>query len=178
MRYVAVVATGFVFLSGIAYADGFAQTLDKPVGDYIANVDYDSYSPEMSAQNSTSFSFQLWNKDRSKTVSYNDVSINIFQKDNPRRTVFSGTLSGSFGQAGMRITFQNEGAYIMDVRFHDANYATIAEASFPLEVAPDGETYGMNTLWLVIAGAFGFMIGAGLMLFRQIYPSTPNTASR
>lgn len=163
MKYLLVSIIGVVLLGGVAYADGFAQTLDKPVGNYIANVDYDSYTPEISAGNATSYSFQLWNKDRTKTVSFSDVSVNIFQKDNPSDTVFSGTLSGDFGQAGMRLTFQDEGSYTMDVRFHDANYATLAEASFPLEVAPNGKTYGMGALWLVLSGGLGLAMGVAIM---------------
>jgi hypothetical protein len=168
MKYLAIVVMSILFTGGIVYADGFAQTLDKSVGNYIANVDYDSLSGEIFAGNSTSFSFQLWNKSRTKTVAFNDVSVNIFQSDNPYHTIFSGTLSASFGQTGMRFAFQNEGTYTMDIRFHDANYATIADASFPLEVAPDGNTYGISALWFLLAVALGFGAGIAIMtLLRQ-----------
>ncbi|HUO50151.1 MAG TPA: hypothetical protein VMU25_01090 [Candidatus Paceibacterota bacterium] len=166
MKYFVAVIISIVLTGGIAYADGFAQTLDKPVGNYIANVDYDSFTPEISAGNSTSFSYQLWNKDRSKTVTFHDVSVNIFQKDDPNDTVFSGTLNADFGQAGMRFTFQNAGSYMIDVRFHDSNYATLAEASFPLEIVPNGNTYGPGILWGVLSGLIGVALGIAFMFFR------------
>ena len=134
MKYViAIPILSMFFFGSIAYADGYAQTLDKAVGNYIANVDYDSFTPEIYVQTPTSFSFQLWNKDRTETVPFDDVSVNIFEQ-NVQDSIFSGTLSDVFGQSGMKYVFEHPGTYTMQVRFHNEKYETLADASFPLTV--------------------------------------------
>ncbi len=135
MRYIIIVPIlSALFICSIAYADGYAQKLDQPVGDYIANVDYDSSFPVVDPLTPTRFSFQLWNKDRTETVAFNDVYVEIIPQDGSD-VIFAGGLNHpAYGDTGFRYIFQKGGAYKLYVRFEDKDLTTLAEATFPLSV--------------------------------------------
>ena len=124
-------------------ANGFGVTLDKQVGDYIANVDYDAIAG-IYAGDPVQFAFQLFNKDRSRQLDFTDVWVSI----TPVKTgafsqpVFDGGLVGStFPPSGMMFVFPNSGSYTLNLRYEKGEKA-IAEVSFPLDVQSGSQSTG------------------------------------
>ena len=117
-------------------ANGFGVTLDKQVGDYVVNVDYDAIAGIYSGD-AVQFAFQLFNKDRSKQLDFGDVWVNITPEKKGQiysQSVFAGGIIGSsFPPSGMTFVFPSSGSYTLNLRYENADKA-IAEASFPLEV--------------------------------------------
>ncbi len=131
-----VIAMFCILVTFTAKANGFGITLDKSVGDYIVNVDYDAVSGIYSGD-PVQFAFQLFNKDRSDQPDFADVWVSITPSGKGAvfpQPVFDGGLVGSvFPPSGMTFVFPYPGSYKLDLRYEKGD-KTIAEASFPLEV--------------------------------------------
>ncbi len=137
MKYIGII--GFILLvsTSFVFANGFGITLDKAVGDYVANVDYDAVNgiaPGYPVQ----FAIQLFNKDRSQPIDFSDVWVTITPSDSSNAgyvpPIFDGGLIGStFPPTGMTLIFQKSGSYEMKLRY-DKDQKTLVETSFPLKV--------------------------------------------
>jgi len=139
---------------GMARANGFGVTLDKVVGDYTANVDYDAVAGIFAGE-PVQFAFQLFNKNRSELIDFTDVWVTVA----PTGTgtgymppIFEGGITGlnsGFVPSGMMFVFQNGGSYDLKLRF-DKDNKTLAEVTFPLTVVGAGEktvVVERNKLW-------------------------------
>lgn len=139
----AIVIFSMVFLSvSPAQANGFGITVDKVVGDYTVNMDYDAIIG-IFANDPVQFAFQLFNKNRTQPVSFTDVWVTITptsKEKNYTPPLFDGGLIGSLDliPAGMTLAFPKSGSYDLNIRF-DKDNKTLAEATFPLKV---GDTEG------------------------------------
>lgn len=155
-------------ITSIVSANGFGQTLDKAVGDYIANVDYDSFVSEIDPLAAVRFNFQLWNKNRTEPVEFSDVWVRIAPQ-NGFGILFAGTLGQpDFGPAGFSFLFQKGGAYEITARFENKD-KTLVEASFPLTVTGE-ESIVRQHNWtnLGLAVFSGIIVGLALaFLFRK-----------
>ncbi|MDP3779454.1 MAG: hypothetical protein Q8R30_05435 [bacterium] len=138
MKYAGILSVAMfcILITSTAKANGFGITLDKAVGDYIVNVDYDALSGIYSGD-PVQFAFQLFNKDRSDQPEFEDVWVSITptgRGDLFPQPVFDGGLMGSaFPPSGMTFVFPYPGSYTLNIRY-EKEYKTLAEASFPLEV--------------------------------------------
>ncbi len=174
MKYLSLIIITFslVFTSTVS-ANGFGMTLDKVVGDYTANVDYDAVSGIFTGQ-PVQFAFQLFNKDRSRPVDFTDVWVTITPKgtnnnDGYVPPIFDGGIIGSgFPPAGMTFTFLAGGTYDLQLRF-DKDDKTLAEATFPLKVeGGEGKTLVVNSNNArnsLGGGVVGLILGAIIVWF-------------
>ena len=125
-------------------AHGLGTTLGKTVGDYIVDVDYDAIAG-IYAGDPVQFTFQLFNKDRSQQLDFNDVRVSITpvkQGETLSLPVFDGGIVGStFPPSGMTFVFPNAGSYTLNLRYEKGEKA-IAEASFPLDVQSGSQSTG------------------------------------
>lgn len=155
-------------ITSVAYANGFGQTLDKAIGDYITNVDYDSFVSEIDPLTPVRFNFQLWNKERTEPVEFGDVWVRIAPQ-NGFGVLFAGTLGQpDFGPAGFSYLFQKGGAYELTARFSNKD-KTLAEATFSLTVTGEesaARQHNWTNLGLAVLG--GVVIGFALcFLFKK-----------
>ncbi|MCE9549282.1 hypothetical protein K8Q98_02685 [Candidatus Nomurabacteria bacterium] len=154
-----------IFLIGlpIAHGNGFGIKFDEVVGDYIVNVDADTYV--LTAEESVRFDFMLWNKDRTERLDFDNVWVNITPKGAFGPT-FAGLLGRpQFGGFGMTYVFPKAGDYNMSVRLGklgEMGVETIAQATFPLVVEKsDGGVFGQSRVRdFIISIILGLMIGA------------------
>ena len=123
--------------AGIVHANGFGMVLDKQVGDYTVNIDYDAIAG-IFANDPVQFAFQLFNRDRTQAVDFNDVWVTITPTGtgaNYTPPIFSsGIATPHFAPAGMTFAFPKSGSYDIAVRF-EKDEKVLAEASFPLTAA-------------------------------------------
>ena len=162
-----------VLLSSLIYADisranGFGVTLDKVVGDYTANVDYDAVAGIFAGE-PVQFAFQLFNKNRSQTAEFTDVWVSITPKGANNSSGYTppifdgGIVNSNFPPAGMTFTFLAGGEYELKLRFDKAD-KNIAEATFPLTVGVgEGKTIVVNstsTRNFLEGGLTGLILGA------------------
>ncbi|MDP3772245.1 MAG: hypothetical protein Q8Q94_02635 [bacterium] len=123
---------------GDVLANGFGIQLDKPAGEYIANVDYDA-TGGIFLGTPVQFAFQLFTKDRSTALAVDDVWVTITSTGtnaNYMPPVLDVGIVGSDSAIvppGMTFAFPYGGLYNMKVRF-DKDGKTLAEATFPLTV--------------------------------------------
>lgn len=129
-----------IFYAGSVRANGFGAVLDKVVGDYTLNVDYDAVNGIV-AGDPVQFAFQLFNKDRSAPQEFTDVWVSITPSGtNSSYTppLFDGGLiQSNIFPATMTFIFPAGGTYDLKVRY-DKNDKTLAEAAFPLTVSGSG----------------------------------------
>ena len=166
MKYrVIIPVLSVLFLSGVAHADGYPQKLDQPEGDYIANADYDSPTASIQPFRATAFSFQLWNKDRTALVPFNDVFIAISPHGDlaAADTVFGGTLyRPNFGDTGIAYNFQTPGVYDLNTRFEDKDGKALADATFQITVSSppaDLKQIAIVALACLAVGTAGYWLG-------------------
>ena len=168
MKYFIVIGLGIIFLyTGIAHANGFGVTLDKVVGDYTTNVDYDAIDGIYSGY-PVQFAFQLFNRDRTQPVAFSDVWVTITQIGANTYTppVFdAGIVGSSLISPGMTFMFAKSGSYDMKIRFETGD-KSIAEATFSLTVTDGGKSSatgrfssdffrgGLSTLIIILAIEF------------------------
>ncbi len=167
--------TVFLAYSGSALANGFGLTLDQPAGDYIANVDYDAVNGIFTGA-PVQFAFQLFNKDRSKTINFTEAWVTVAPSGVDTSyvpPVFDGGLTGSnsgFIPSGMTFTFPKSGDYDMNIRY-DQDGKTLAEAKFKLTVTGGGgQSAGTTSGYLpgAILGIIGTLIVIGaIFMFRR-----------
>lgn len=147
----------------IAQANGFGIKLDQPVGDYIVNIDADTYV--LTALESVRFDVMLWNRDRTERIDFDNVWVNITPKGSFGPT-FAGLLGRPvFGGFGMTYVFPNPGEYNLSVRLGkigEKGVETVAETSFELSVEDsEGGVFGQSRLRdFITSGILGLMIGA------------------
>lgn len=143
-KFIFIIAALVFFVFQSTKANGFGMTLDKPVGDYIVNVDYDAVTG-IYAGDPVQFAFQLFDKDRSKQIEFGDVwvSVTLAAKGGMfAQPVFDGGIVGSsFPPSGMTFVFPASGSYTLNLRY-EKNDKAIAEASFPLEVQAGSQSTG------------------------------------
>lgn len=147
MKYIFFVS--YIFFCAIgaygAHAHGFGVTLDRAVGDYIVNVDYDAVTG-IYAGSPVQFAFELFNKDRSQQIEFSNVwvSITLAGKNTFARPVFDGGIVGStFPPSSIIFAFPSAGSYTLTLRYEKAD-KTLAEATFPLDVLPGETTVGQG----------------------------------
>lgn len=176
----------YIFFGGImiwyalvahdATANGFGVALDKPVGDYVVNVDYDAVSG-IYAGDPVQFAFQIFNKDRSEQLDFDNVWVSITPETKSgifARPAFDGGIMGStFPPSGMTFAFPASGSYTLNLRYEKGD-KTLAEAGFPLDVK-SGEGDKGNKGFFSFSGDFlkgalsvmlvGIVVFVGRMLF-------------
>lgn len=166
--FIAILAMFVVAVSG-AKANGFGVTLDKPVGNYIVNVDYDAIAGIYSGD-PVQFAFQLFNKDRSEQLDFRDVWVSITPSGKGAvfaQPVFDGGILGStFPPSSMTFVFPEAGSYILNLRFEKGDKTldekTLAEASFPLEVQAGSQSGGQAGFFRITND---FLKGAASVIF-------------
>lgn len=149
MRY--IFFTSYLILCTIAingaYAHGFGVTLDKAVGDYIVDVDYDAAGGGIYAGNPIQFTFRLFNKDRSKQIEFSNVRVNITSTSENAfaRPVFDGGIASwsAFAPSSMTFAFPDAGSYTLTLRYHQGDI-TLVEAAFPFDVLPNEDIAGQT----------------------------------
>ncbi len=151
----------------VAYANGFGIKLDQPVGNYIVNVDADTYS--LASGDPINFSFMLWNKDRTEQVDFDNVWVSITPEGMFYDT-FDGLLGKEdFGGFLMTYVFPSPGKYTLSVRYGKNKadgITTIAEASFPITVDPGSITAAKSDPKVIILALFaGAAVGIISVLF-------------
>src|SRR6266705_2012802 len=114
-----------IAFAGIVRANGFGLTLDKVVGDYTANIDYDAVYG-IYAGDPVQFAFQLFTKDRSKSVDFTDAWVTVAPVGaDPTYTppVFDGGILGGsdLAPSGMTFVFPKSGKYNLTVRYDKAD---------------------------------------------------------
>lgn len=137
------------------HANGFGVTLDQAVGNYIANIDYDAVTG-IYAGSPTQFAFQLFNKDRSQQIEFNDVwvSITSASKSAFARPVFDGGIVGSsFPPSSIAFAFPTAGSYTLTLRYEKGD-KTLAEATFPLDVLPSEGSAGQGGFFQLSSDVF------------------------
>lgn len=163
----------------VTQANGFGIKLDKAVGDYIVNVDADAYS--FLSGESASFVFQLWNKDRSELVDFDNVWVGLThgQQENYGFGNLFGGLVGKPDWGGFRATYilPKAGNYNLTVRYGKITAKklegfeesfpetkTIAEASFPITVERSTGMGIQSSLGnSLVSGILGIIIGTMLI---------------
>ena len=130
----------FVAYAEFARANGFGVTLDKVVGEYTANVDYDAITG-LAAGDSTQFAFQLFNKDRSQQLDFTDVWVKIIPTNTGKpynSPIFAGGIGMPvFGPPVITFAFPKSGSYDLFVRYENKD-KSLVEATFPLVVSDSG----------------------------------------
>ncbi len=141
MKYLVTIfslVTLMLALAGGAQANGYSITLDKPVGEYIANLDHDAVGG-IFVGTPVQFAFQLFTKDRSQSLNVDDVWVTITPAGtsaNYTPPVLDVGIVGSPSSIvppGLAFAFPSGGSYDMKIRFDKAG-KTLAEATFPLTV--------------------------------------------
>lgn len=168
MKYL-ILIIAFISLTytSIVFANGFGVTLDKVVGDYTANVDYDALSGIFTGQ-PVQFAFQLFNKNRSQAVDFTNIWVNITPMETNKDNGYTppifdgGIIRPGFSPAGMAFTFLAAGTYDLKLRFDNGD-KTLAEATFPLTVeGGEGKTLVVNsnsTRNFLEGGLIGLILG-------------------
>ncbi len=124
--------------AGWVQANGFGITVDKVVGEYTTNTDYDAVNGIFAGE-PVQFVYQLFNKDRTAPVDFDDAWITISvagNDDGYTPPVFDGGLTTSGPNllpAGMTFVFPSGGSFTMQVRYEKEG-KLIVESSFPLSV--------------------------------------------
>ncbi len=169
MKYLFFVGITILFIAGVCdvKANGFGMTFDKVVGDYTVNVDYDA-STGIYSGSPVQFAFQLFNKDRSQQLEFNNVWVSIIPADKGQfaQPVFAGSIAGStFPPSGVTFVFPSAGSYTLSLSYEKNNKA-IAEATFPLEVQAGDTSTGQKGFFSFSSDVFKGALGVlALWLF-------------
>ena len=145
MKYLSLLIITIILHTGTARANGFGMTLDQPVGDYVANVDYDAVAG-IFAGDPVQFAFQLFSKDRSKQLDFADVWVSIVPSGGAYAApAFDGGIVGAtFPPSGMTFIFPKDGSYDLKLRY-EKDGKTLAEASFPLTVQNADQSIALDS---------------------------------
>lgn len=156
-----LIFTAMVFVMPIfALAHGFGQTLEKAVGDFVLDVDYDAL--ELRAGDPVRFNFNIWNKDRTETPEFTDVWVRIAPQG--PGMVFAGDLHNpEFGAAGFSYAFPTSGNYELSVRFQNNGESLHEEVSFSFVIL-EGTTQSVFGNWRNAVVGIGAGIGIGFAL--------------
>lgn len=162
MKYWLFIVISIFFIARVygVKANGFGMTFDKVVGDYTVNVDYDA-STGIYSGSPVQFAFQLFNKDRSKQLEFNDVWVSIIPVDKGQFTqpVFAGSIAGStFPPSGVTFVFPSAGSYTLSLSYEKDN-KTIAEATFPLDVQAGDIAVGQKSFFSFSSDVFKGALG-------------------
>ncbi len=171
LHYSSAVITGVFLLSaGMAFANGFGMVLDKRVGDYTVNIDYDAVAG-IFANDPVQFAFQLFNKDRTQPVDFSDVWVTITPSgtgSNYTPPIFSsGIATPHFAPAGMTFAFPKSGSYDVAVRF-EKDEKVLAEASFPLTATEYSKGF-MLTKDVLVGAVSGLALGSFLWILFTLF---------
>lgn len=150
------------FTAFTTYGNGFGIKLDQAVGEYIVNVDADTYN--FVSGEPVNFVFMLWNQDRTERLEFDNAWVSITPAGS-----FGNIFGGFLGEpdfGGFRLTtvFPKAGNYTMVVRYGKMGEKftdTIAEATFPITVTKgSGEGFGKSQVRdFVIALLLGVVVG-------------------
>ena len=154
-----------VSVSCPVFANGFGMALDKVVGDYTANIDYDAVNG-IFAGAPVQFAFQLFNKDRTQTLSFTDAWVTVSESETDSSYVppvfDAGIIQTASAPAGMVFVFPKSGSYDMVIRY-DNGEKSLVEATFKLDVVGGGTTESSTFSKNFFLGAFAMLIIAGLV---------------
>lgn len=163
MRYLLLTIALLAAIASVTHGHGFGQTLEKAIGDFVIDVDYDAL--ELRAGEPARFNFNIWNKDRTQPSEFTDVWVRIAPQ-NTQGVVFAGSVHNpEFGFAGFTYTFPRSGFYELAVRFQKNGEQLAEEVSFPLTVTA-GETQEGSRNWrdVILGIVIGLIIGFSLAL--------------
>lgn len=143
LPFVVILAVAIFVTPVFALAHGSGKTLEKAVGDFVVDVEYEA--PELRAGEPVRFSFNIWNKDRTRSLEFSDVWVKIVPQK--RNAIFAGDVHNpELGSAGFTHTFPKDGPYELTVRFQKNGEQLTDETSFPLTVLAN-ETEKSSRNW-------------------------------
>lgn len=156
--------TLFLLLPAFALSHGTGSTLEKQVGDVLVDIGYDA--AELSAGTPVRFDFALTSGDTEpEDVPFRSIWVRIVRENTT--ILATGIHASALGRPTLLYAFPEKGSYELVVRY-EGEEKSVAEASFPLSVAP-GENGSTDTsiLWglggLLLGG-----IGAYLLARRRV----------
>ncbi|OHB22347.1 MAG: hypothetical protein A3J67_01890 [Parcubacteria group bacterium RIFCSPHIGHO2_02_FULL_48_10b] len=160
-KFIAISVLWFV-VAGIAFGHGFGQTLEKAVGEYAIDVDYDVEA--LVAGELVRFNLNIWNEDRTEQVAFDDVWARIAPQAGG--ISFAGSFSRpQVGSAGFSYAFPRPGAYDLSVRFQKGGEQIVEEVSLPLTVGEVKAREGGGSTDVVVGGILGLLVGVLIGFF-------------
>lgn len=148
-----VVAGIFLCAVPVAYAHPVGFSWEKPTGQYLMDVGYDT--DVFIAGEYVRFDFALKDATTKDPRDYAQAWVRITDKDGKRTLLATGVYNQSIGPTTLLYLFGEPGPHSLEVSFRDKSGNDLAVGSFPLTVKP-GED---GNLWMQIAGAVLVLVG-------------------
>ncbi len=145
-------------------AHNTGRSFEKQIGNYLVDIGY-NVETEIVAGEPVYFDYELYQREPAPgDAAYSDVWVRISQAST---TLFAtGIAHMTSGQTGMMYTFDRPGTYTMSVRYERGD-TTLAETSFPLEVAPGGPASPSVPYPTLLIGAVILLCGTVFLLYKQ-----------
>jgi hypothetical protein len=143
--------------AGFAFADWDGQEIEKQVGNYTVNYQYDSHmGADIQVSTPMAFEFELWNKDHTKPVDFSDVWVEVIPPGEPQdNRVYEADLHQKGGETIMAYQFEKTGTYAIRMIFYKGD-AQLVETTVSVNVVSKNNFMANLNIYfdLFVAAAF------------------------